>query len=296
MYAKKHVGRPEREILVPVLQRIFFFKSPLYRAFPTAADPVDRAVGPLSPLPCQVWHGYYGVSSAHHGEVRGCRRACEHTPLRCAAGGRRHLATLSHIPLRRSSRDARWLRARQVLLPCRPGGSLPPPRTARHPCYTNWMGRTGETQLLVETRPPVVNASPFCQQRPLHLLPNRDRLHALRQVMLRLGAVMNEQLEARCFWSAADQKQHMSRKELTRSPFVPTAFARTKSTHARRQSSSGGFADSPRVPVASHDGRISETMGIHRHQQQHQHSRALYSISAANIWADKLSNKTNMED
>jgi hypothetical protein len=32
------------------------------------------------------------VSNAHHGEVRGCRRACERTPLRgrrrCAAGGR----------------------------------------------------------------------------------------------------------------------------------------------------------------------------------------------------------------
>jgi hypothetical protein len=41
----------------------------MYRAFPTAADPTDRAIGPLSPLPCQAWHGY-GVSSAHHGEVR----------------------------------------------------------------------------------------------------------------------------------------------------------------------------------------------------------------------------------
>jgi hypothetical protein len=50
-------------------------------AFPTAHDPADRAVGPLSPLPCQAWHGY-GVSIAHHGEVRGCRRACERTPLR----------------------------------------------------------------------------------------------------------------------------------------------------------------------------------------------------------------------
>jgi hypothetical protein len=68
-----------------------FFKSPMYRAFPTVADPADRVVGPLSPLPCQAWHGY-GVSSAHHGEVRGCRRARERTALRgrrrCAAGGR----------------------------------------------------------------------------------------------------------------------------------------------------------------------------------------------------------------
>jgi hypothetical protein len=55
--------------LVPVSHRNYFFKSPLYMAFPTAADPADRAVSPLSPLPCQAWHGY-GVSNAHHGEVR----------------------------------------------------------------------------------------------------------------------------------------------------------------------------------------------------------------------------------
>jgi hypothetical protein len=54
--------RAEREILVPVSHRNYFFKSPLYMVFPTAADPADRAVGPLSPLPCQAWHGY-GVSS-----------------------------------------------------------------------------------------------------------------------------------------------------------------------------------------------------------------------------------------
>jgi hypothetical protein len=67
--AEKHIGRPEREILVPVLHINNFFKSPLYKAFPTAADLADRAVGPYSPLSCQVWHGY-GVSNAHHGEVR----------------------------------------------------------------------------------------------------------------------------------------------------------------------------------------------------------------------------------
>jgi hypothetical protein len=91
MYAKIHIGRAEREILAPVVHINYFFKSPMYMAFPTAADPTDRYVGPLSPLPCQAWHGY-GVSSAHHGEVRGNRRAYERTPLRgrrrCAAGGR----------------------------------------------------------------------------------------------------------------------------------------------------------------------------------------------------------------
>jgi hypothetical protein len=88
---ENHIGPAEREILVPVLHRNYFFKSPMYMAFPTTADPADRAVGPLSPLPCQTWLGY-GASSPHHGEVRGCRRACERTPLRgrrrCAAGGR----------------------------------------------------------------------------------------------------------------------------------------------------------------------------------------------------------------
>jgi hypothetical protein len=69
---------------VPVLYINNFFKSPLYRAFPTTADPADRAVDPPSPLSCQALHGY-GVSSAHHGEVRGCRRACERTPLGAAA-------------------------------------------------------------------------------------------------------------------------------------------------------------------------------------------------------------------
>jgi hypothetical protein len=51
---KKHIGRAEREILVPVLHINYFFKSPMYMAFPTVADPADRAVGPLSPLLCQA--------------------------------------------------------------------------------------------------------------------------------------------------------------------------------------------------------------------------------------------------
>jgi hypothetical protein len=61
----------------------------------------------------------------------------------------------------------------------------------------------------------MVDASPLRQQRTLHLLPNRDRLPALRRLMLRLdmsnwGAVLNEQLEARGFWSAADQQHHIT--------------------------------------------------------------------------------------
>jgi hypothetical protein len=65
--------------LAPVAYKNYFIKSPPYKAFPTAANRADRIAGPLSPLPCQALHGY-GVSSAHHGEVRGWRRACEHTP------------------------------------------------------------------------------------------------------------------------------------------------------------------------------------------------------------------------
>jgi hypothetical protein len=79
---KSHIGRAEREILAPVLDRKFVFKCPLlYMTFPTPYDHADRVVGPLSSLPCQAWHGY-GVSNARHGEVKGCRRACERTPLR----------------------------------------------------------------------------------------------------------------------------------------------------------------------------------------------------------------------
>jgi hypothetical protein len=48
------------------------------------------------------------------------------------------------------------------------------------------MGRTGKTHLSNEAGPPVVGASPFRQQRPLHLLPNRDRLPTQRQLKLRL--------------------------------------------------------------------------------------------------------------
>jgi hypothetical protein len=48
-------------------------------AYPTVVDPADRAVGPLSPLPCHARHGY-GASTTHHGEVRECSRACVRTP------------------------------------------------------------------------------------------------------------------------------------------------------------------------------------------------------------------------
>jgi hypothetical protein len=117
---------------------------------------------------------------------------------------RRPLAT---YPTSRSTR-----RKSTLPLPRHPGGSFLQSRTARRPRYTNMMGRTGKTPLSIETRLRVVDASPLSQQRPLHLLPNRDRLHALRQLNLRLGAILNEQEEARGLWSVAYQQQHITWK------------------------------------------------------------------------------------
>jgi hypothetical protein len=102
VYVRKKTYRTGRagDLGAGIAQKLFFSKSHVYMAFPTAADHADRAIGPLSPLPCQAWHGY-GVSNAHHGEVMGCRRACERTPLRsrrrCAAGGRRKHVTRRSI-------------------------------------------------------------------------------------------------------------------------------------------------------------------------------------------------------
>jgi hypothetical protein len=111
---------------------IYFQKPPVPGFFPAAVDPKDRrckTVPLLRPRPTSflrsfkplphsrlkaitglaaaserralVWHGY-GASSAHHGEVRGCRRACERNPLRgrrrCAAGGR--LLKVTHVTIR----------------------------------------------------------------------------------------------------------------------------------------------------------------------------------------------------
>jgi hypothetical protein len=73
-----------------------FFKSPMFMAFPIVVDPADRAVGPLSPLPCQAWHGY-GVSSAHHGEVRACKRTPLRGRRRCAACGRLRVTIRSRL-------------------------------------------------------------------------------------------------------------------------------------------------------------------------------------------------------
>jgi hypothetical protein len=143
----------------------------------------------------------------------------------------------------------------------------------------------------------VLDASLLRQQRPLHLLPNRDRLPALRQLMLRMGAVLNEQLEARGLISGISTKTHHMKGvegRATRHPFASAATSRTKSTLARRQSSSGGRAQLPDVPVAAliDDLRrlweFIDTTNIN--------TRTRYTLSAANVWGDMLSRETSMDD
>jgi hypothetical protein len=55
---------------------IVYFKSPPYMAFPTAADPMDRAVGPHSPLPCQAWRQL--TLRSHPSPNRGPHRTPRH--------------------------------------------------------------------------------------------------------------------------------------------------------------------------------------------------------------------------
>jgi hypothetical protein len=93
------------------------------------------------------------------------------------------IASLSWTLLQRFSRDGRSLHVRQLaVLAGRPQYlymAIPAAHFyLRELHYV--MGRTGKTHLSIEARPPLVNASPLRQQRPIHLLPNRDRLHALR--------------------------------------------------------------------------------------------------------------------
>jgi hypothetical protein len=121
------------------------------------------------------------------------------------------------------------------------------------------MWTTGETPLPAETRPHVADASPLRHQRPLYLLPNRDRQLAPQQLGLPLEISIERAIESTRFLVACKSTatNHLQRTKgrANRSPFVPTAIARMKSNHARRQSSCGGSAQSPHVPIASHDER-----------------------------------------
>jgi hypothetical protein len=98
------------------------------------------------------------------------------------------------------------------------------------------MGRTGETYLSTETRPKVMDASPLRQQRPLHLLPNQDRLLTLRQLMLRLGGSAQRAKASTRFLviGRSTTSHHLEGVEgcATRNPIVPTGSARTTSTNA----------------------------------------------------------------
>jgi hypothetical protein len=127
----------------------------------------------------------------------------------------------------------------------------------------------------------MVDASPLRQQRPLHVLPHRDRLPALRQLMLRLGSTIKGIVGSTGFLVSdrPTTSHHMEGVEgrATRRPFVLTPRARPQSTPARRQPSSGGGPQSPNFEVPGYDERASQTLGTHQHQQ-HQHSRATYSL------------------
>jgi hypothetical protein len=64
-----NIGPFKREVLALVAY-IYYFKSPMYMAFPTDVDPADRRcrLTPPSPLPCQAQHGNR-VTNAHREEV-----------------------------------------------------------------------------------------------------------------------------------------------------------------------------------------------------------------------------------
>jgi hypothetical protein len=142
---------------------------------------------------------------------------------------RRPLAT---CPTARSAH-----RKSAISLPRHSGGPLLHVRTARRPRYAHMMARTGATHISTETRSPTMDASPLRQQRTLHLLPDRDRLPALRHLMLRLGSSGERAIRSTGFLVSGilTTAHHMEGVEgcTTRSPFDAPA-------HARGQSSSGG--------------------------------------------------------
>jgi hypothetical protein len=144
------------------------------------------------------------------------------------------------------------------------------------------MGRTGKTHLLVKAGPSVADASSLRQQRPLHLLPNRDLLSALRQLKLRLRGSVERPNGSTMFLvsnksTTSHHRERINKGRATLNLFVPPATALTKGAPTRGQSRSGGCTQLPYVPVTCHDWQASETMGTHRHQQ-YQHLRTLYSI------------------
>jgi hypothetical protein len=87
----------------------------------------------------------------------------------------------------------------------------------------------GKTHLSIEAGPPLVDASPMCQQRPLHLLSYRDHLHALRHVRLRLGGSVERATGSTGFFtnnkSITTHHMEVIKGRATRGHFVPPATA-----------------------------------------------------------------------
>jgi hypothetical protein len=109
--------------------------------------------------------------------------------------------------------------------------------------------------------------------------------------------MLNEQLEARGFWSAADQEQHMTWKELKAVllavlSFLPLLCLQKVLKHKDNQGV---------VAVLNHLTSQSPTMmdELRKLMELKTNSiniRARYTRSAANVWADKLSRETNIDD
>jgi hypothetical protein len=175
----------ERRPITPVYGRLIFFcrqhrrapTAPRPRRVPTRpprarTQPQERPQGPYTnmraPRPPDRHYNLY-LRSPYFKTTRHCNPLPDPTKTLCT---RRPMVASP------TTRNTRWESI--IPLPCHPGGSLLAPLTARRPRYTSGMVRTGKTHLSSETRPPMVDASPLRQQRPLHLLLNRDRLNSLR--------------------------------------------------------------------------------------------------------------------
>jgi hypothetical protein len=113
--------------------------------------------------------------------------------------------------------------------------------------------------------------------------------------MLRLGAVLSEQLEARGFWSSMDQQQHITWKELKTVrlavlSFLPLLRGREVLLHEDNLAVVDVFSHlTPRSPVMMDElWELIDTNNIN--------VRARYIRFAANVSADRLSRETDKDD
>jgi hypothetical protein len=119
---------------------------------------------------------------------------------------RRPLAT---CPTTRKAR-----RKSAVPLPRHSSRPLLPPRTARRPRYAHMMGRTGTTHLPTKRDLQWWTQVPSANNGRSIFSPIETAYLQCDNSSYGWGVVLNEQLEARGFWSAADQQQHINRTEL----------------------------------------------------------------------------------